>query len=632
MQNSGAKFRALLEHSADIILLLDKAGQIVYCNAASEALLAYQAVELVGKCAFDYIHPEDQASIRHICEQLFGTPGELITARARVQHKDGTWRRIEGKARNLLPSAQIEGIAINCRDITDDVNAREDLRKSKQRFVKAFRSSPLATTISTLDEGRFVDVNDAFLQMLGYKREDVIGRTAFELGFWVDPEVRTRLLQQLRLSGTVKGLQASMKTSSGSIREASVSAELIELDGQTCMLAVTQDVTETRHLEEQVRKSQKMEAIGRLAGGIAHDFNNMLSVIMGYSDLCLEHLDPAHPAALNLSQIKKAAIGAAGLTRQLLAFSRQQILFPRVLDLNTVINNLNDMLARVIGEDVTLSFKPDESLGPIVADLSQVQQILMNLVVNARDAMPTGGAIFIETANVEIVDGHVGSSSSMSPGHYVMLSVSDTGHGMNKETMARIFEPFFTTKGPGQGTGLGLSTVYGIVKQSDGYIWAYSEPGKGATFKVYFPREAGAEPSESAIADIVPVGGSETVLVVEDDQTLRALTVAVLESAGYRVFESPNAEAAIRTVEKYTNSIDVVLTDVVMPGMSGRKLSQHLLALRPDMKILLMSGYAQELIERYGALEPGVSLIEKPFTRQSLLEAVSAILGKSKPN
>src|SRR5205085_8239250 len=302
---------------------------------------------------------------------------------------------IEGKARNLLPSSDIEGIAVNCRDITDEVNAREDLRKSKQRFVKAFRSSPLATTISTLDEGRFLDVNDAFLQMLGYEREQVIGRTAFELGFWVDPEVRTRLLQQLRLSGTVKGLQANTKTYSGSIREVSVSAELIEIDGLTCMLAITQDVTETRHLEEQVRKSQKMEAIGRLAGGIAHDFNNMLSVIMGYSDLCLEHLNPAHPATHNLSQIKKAAIGAAGLTRQLLAFSRQQILFPRVLDLNRVVKNLNDMLVRVIGEDVSLAFKPAGSLGPIVADLSQVQQILMNLVVNARDAMPTGGEIFI---------------------------------------------------------------------------------------------------------------------------------------------------------------------------------------------------------------------------------------------
>jgi len=256
----------------------------------------------------------------------------------------------------------------------------------------------------------------------------------------------------------------------------------------------------------------------------------------------------------------------------------------------------------------------------------------MNLVVNARDAMPTGGEIFIETTNIEIVDGHVGSTS-MSPGHYVMLSVSDTGCGMNKETMARIFEPFFTTKEPGQGTGLGLSTVYGIVKQSGGYIWAYSEPGKGATFKVYFSRDvASAEPAESSITDVVPVGGSETVLVVEDDEILRDLTVAVLASAGYRVMEAPNAEVAIRTVEKYTKGIDVVLTDVVMPGMSGRKLSQQLLSVRPNMKILLMSGYAPELIERYGALEPGVSLIEKPFTRQSLLEAVSGILGKGNPN
>jgi len=254
--------------------------------------------------------------------------------------------------------------------------------------------------------------------------------------------------------------------------------------------------------------------------------------------------------------------------------------------------------------------------------------VLMNLVVNARDAMPTGGQIFIETTNIEIDEKQLGSTS-MSPGHYVMFSVSDTGHGMDIETMAKIFEPFFTTKGPGQGTGLGLSTAYGIVKQSKGYIWAYSEPGKGTTFKVYFPRaKAGAKSEEYSTADILPAGGSETVLVVEDDEILRALTVAVLESAGYEVFEVPNAEEAIGIVEKHLKSIDVVLTDVVLPGMSGRKLSQQLVALRPNMKIILMSGYAPELIERYGPLEPGISLIEKPFTRSSLLEAVSAILGK----
>ncbi|MBZ5654100.1 MAG: PAS domain S-box protein [Acidobacteriia bacterium] len=628
VQNGEARFRALLENCADLVLLLDSAGQIVYCNAASEPLLGYKPEELIGDCAVQLIHPEDQPALQDLCERLIRDGEETITARARVHRKDGTWRLLEGRARNLLDRCDVEAVAVNCRDVTDEVHAEEDLRKSKERFAKAFRSSPLATTISTVDEGRYVDVNDAFLQLLNLQRQDVIGRTAVEVGFWVEPEERSRLLQGLWASGTVKGLPNGIRTSSGQIREVSVSAELIELDGLTCVLAITQDVSETKQLEEQVRQAQKMEAIGRLAGGVAHDFNNVLSVVMGYSDLALERLDPSHPVARNLSQIKKAAKGAAALTRQLLAFSRQQILFPRVLDLNSVVNNLNDMLLRLIGEDVSLTFKAGDGLGSIEADLGQVQQILMNLVVNGRDAMPTGGRIIIETSNVDLQEGYVGANApAMSPGRYVMLSVSDTGCGMDEKTMAYIFEPFFTTKGPGQGTGLGLSTVYGIVKQSNGNIWVYSEPGAGTTFKLYFPRvEAYPKSMASPVAELASVGGSETILVVEDDDSLRTLTVALLAGAGYKVLEAANAEMAICLAEEHKEAIDIVLTDVIMPGMSGRELAQRVRALRPEMKVLLMSGYAPDMIARYGAMEPSVALIEKPFTRHSLLAALSTVL------
>ncbi len=513
----------------------------------------------------------------------------------------------------------------------EKTQAQAQLRESEERFAKAFRSSPLAITISTQAEGRYVDVNDAFLQMLNHIRSEVIGRTATELNVWAEPEDRHRLLQQLGESGMVKGLQARIRTSSGEIREANISAELIELDGLPCVLAITQDMTGTKRLEDQFRQAQKMEAVGRLAGGVAHDFNNLLGVIMGYAELSLQHVEPAHQVGKNLVQIKIAANRAVSLTRQLLAFSRQQILHPRVLDLNAVVSNVSEMLTRVIGEDVSLSFNPALPLGRIKADPGQLEHVLMNLAVNARDAMPTGGRIIIETANLELAESYMASKPpSMPPGRYVMLSFSDTGCGMDKNTMAKIFDPFFTTKGPGAGTGLGLSTVYGIVKQSGGYIWVYSEPGGGTTFKLHFPRtERSVLPQPPVEAEPEPTAGSETILVVEDDEALRALTVVLLETAGYRVLEAQNAHLAIKLVEEQKELIHLLLTDVIMPAMSGRELAERALEIQPSLKVLLMSGYAPELIARYGATEPGVALIEKPFTRHSLLAMLRTILAKN---
>jgi len=504
-------------------------------------------------------------------------------------------------------------------------------RKGRYRqslFAQAFRSSPLGTTISTRAEGRYVDVNDAFLQMLNYERRDVIGRTSADLNLWVDREDRSRMLQQLGDSSIAKGLSTRFRTSSGEIREVNVSAELIELDGVPCVLAVSRDVTEAKRLENQLRQAQRMGAVGRLAGGIAHDFNNILTVIMGYSEMTLHHLGSAHPTAKSLREIKRSAERATSLTRQLLAFSRQQVLYPRVLDLNAVVNNLNQMLRRMIGEDIVLSFQPGEPLGYIKADLGQIEQILMNLVVNARDAMPKGGTIAISTSNVELNEAYLDSHFSVLPGRYVLLSVSDTGCGMDDKTLFHIFEPFFTTKGPGQGTGLGLSTVYGIVKQSNGYIWVYSELQKGTTFKLYFPLYEGGvpEPQEWS-SNVRSVGGTETILVVEDDEPLRKLTVALLESTGYRVLEADNGETAIRSVQHLIESIDLLLTDVLMPVMSGVDLSVNLRKLRPGLKVLLMSGYAGDLIARHRGSEPDIALLEKPFTRNDLLAKIRFVLG-----
>ncbi|MGA7753914.1 MAG: ATP-binding protein [Candidatus Sulfotelmatobacter sp.] len=503
---------------------------------------------------------------------------------------------------------------------------RRNGRYRQNLFAKAFRSSPLSITISTLSDGRYVDVNHAFLQMLGFERRDVIGRSSAELGIWVDSQDRSKMLQQLNDSSVNRGLYTKLRAKSGEIREANVTAEAIDVDGTPCVLAVTQDVTEARRLENQLRQAQRMGAIGRLAGGVAHDFNNILTVIVGYSELAAYRLGAGHGVSKHLSEIKLAAERAASLTRQLLAFSRQQVLYPRILDLNAVVTNLTQMLLRMIGEDIALSFKPG-AVGSIRADLGQIEQILMNLVVNARDAMPQGGMIAIETSSVDLGEGYVDSHLSVRPGRYVLLSVSDTGCGMDEKTVSQVFEPFFTTKGPGQGTGLGLSTVYGIVKQSDGYIWVYSELGRGTTFKLYFPEH---EQASQPAADLTPlldiVIGAETVLVVEDDEALRNLITALLGSSGYKVLAAANGEEALRLVQENREQIDLLLTDMLMPAMTGVELAEQLRELQPQVKVLLMSGYAGDLIQRYRLSTTEIMLIEKPFTRHSLLSKIRAAL------
>jgi len=503
---------------------------------------------------------------------------------------------------------------------------RRNGRYRQNLFAKAFRSSPLSITISTVSDGRYVDVNHAFLQMLGFERRDVIGRSSAELGIWVDSFDRSKLLQQLNDSSVSRGLVTRLRTKSGEVREANVTAEAIDVDGTPCVLAVTQDVTEARRLENQLRQAQRMGAIGRLAGGVAHDFNNILTVIIGYSELAVYRLGAGHGVSKHLNEIKLAAERAASLTRQLLAFSRQQVLYPRILDLNAVVNNLTQMLLRMIGEDVALSFKPG-AVGSIRADLGQIEQILMNLVVNARDAMPQGGMIAIETSSVDLREGYVDSHLSVRPGRYVLMSVTDTGSGMDEKTLSQVFEPFFTTKGPGQGTGLGLSTVYGIVKQSDGYIWVYSEPDRGTTFKLYFPeQDHAAQPAANLTPLLDIVIGAETILVVEDDEALRKLITALLASSGYKVLEATDGPHALRVVQESREPIDLLLTDMLMPAMSGIELSEQLRELQPQVRVLLMSGYAGDLIQRYRLSTTEIMLIEKPFTRHNLLSKIRAAL------
>jgi nitrogen-specific signal transduction histidine kinase len=377
--------------------------------------------------------------------------------------------------------------------------------------------------------------------------------------------------------------------------------------------------------EGHVRQLQRLEAVGRLAGGVAHDFNNLLTVIMGRGDILLGRLPADHPHRRDIALIKKTAERAAALTKQLLAFSRKQILAPKVLDLNTVVSGMVTMLQRLIGEDIELVFLAGSELGRVKADPGQLEQVIANLAVNARDAMPNGGRLTLETTAVELGEHYAKQHVGVQAGSYVMLGVSDTGTGMDRETQARIFDPFFTTKEPGKGTGLGLATVYGIVKQSGGNIWVYSELGKGTTFKVYLPQvhdaEDAAEPEQ-----IRPGRGTETLLIVEDEDEVRALACEVLATYGYEILQARTPAEALLIAERHTGPIHLLLTDVIMPGMSGRILAERLAPLRPEMNVLYMSGYTDEAIVHHGTLDAGTPFIQKPFTPDALAGGVRRVL------
>ena len=567
-------------------------------------------------------HIPDQAWVAH--EGLVAFAGYPLIVQDRVLGVLELFTRApfsEFVTKSLTSMADAMAVGIERR------RAEAALRQSEERFERVFRASPIGITVSTLAEGRYLDVNAAFLRMVGRTREDVIGRTAFDIAFWHDPADRARVMDQLR-GGSATEVEAVVRAKDGTARHALIALEQIDIGGVPCVVALVHDVTAPKLLEQQLRQAQKMEAVGRLAGGVAHDFNNMLTVITSYSDLLFEDLEEGDPKRDDLTQIIKAATGAAALTRQLLAFSRQQVIQPRVLDVNAVVESTRKLLTRLIGEDVALVATLAPDLGLVMNDPGQVEQVIMNLVVNARDAMPEGGRLTIETANVDVGVEFVRDHPLAQPGRYVMIAVTDTGTGMDADTQAHVFEPFFTTKEAGKGTGLGLATVYGIVKQSGGFIWLYSEVGRGSAFKVYLPRiEAAAEPVDAAAAAPLP-RGTETVLVVEDAAAVRTVVRQMLERSGYAVLDAADGALALEIAARHHGPIHLVVTDVVMPAMGGRQLSEQLARLRPETKVLYTSGYTDDAIVRHGVLEAGVPFLQKPFTPEALVRKVREVLDK----
>ena len=422
------------------------------------------------------------------------------------------------------------------------------------------------------------------------------------------------------------------RRSDGELRFIHSRAELAPAAGDRpgTVLGTIEDITDRKQLEQQLLQAQKMESVGRLAGGVAHDFNNLLGVIQGYCSLLMGQVDAGHPFRADLEEIEHAALRAADLTRQLLAFSRRQVLKPAFLDLNKIVRAAERMLRRVIGEDIDLTTVPAPDLGRVFVDPVQVEQVIMNLAVNARDAMARGGKLTLETRNADVAVEHGGAPPQMAPGSYVMLAMSDTGEGMDAATRSRIFEPFFTTKSE-KGTGLGLSTVYGIVHQSGGYVAVRSEPGCGTTFEVYLPRVLDDAAQANAVSERRPRSsrmGTETIMVVEDNEQLRALLCAVLKKAGHSVLAAAGAAEALRLEEGHEGPLHLLLTDVVMPGLNGRELAARLMATRPDLKVLYVSGYADDALGEHGVLAPGIAYLPKPFTPDTLLDKVRAVLDR----
>jgi PAS domain S-box-containing protein len=508
--------------------------------------------------------------------------------------------------------------------------AQDALRQSERNFLKAFMSNPAAIAINDLAEHRYVEINETFQQITGYSRADVIGKRWGDIKLWVDVSERDEAFRILLEQGSIRNRKFKFYKKNGNTGTALLSAELIEFDGRPCAITAKMDITDRLRLEEQLQHAQKLESIGRLAGGVAHEFNNLLTVISGYNAMLLNGLEPRSPLRVYAAEVGSAAERAASLTMQLLAFSRKQMNSVKPVNMNTVVIDAERMLQHTIGEDIRVVTKLDAELGQVMTDADQMHQVIMNLAVNARDAMSQGGTLIIKTANVDVEGRKVFENPEPISGRHVLITVTDTGMGMSEELQQHIFEPFFTTKERGKGTGLGLSTVYGIVRQSNGWIEVSSKEGQGTSFHIFLPRMEGCVHDEAVRSRVTPVlsQGSGTILLVEDEDTVRRLTETMLREAGYKVISAGSGTDAVEVADGCPDEIDLLLTDVIMPGINAKELLERLRNTRPKLKVLFTSGYTDDVIASHGVLDPSVAYIAKPFSQDVLVAKVREVLGE----
>lgn len=625
---SERRFRSLVQNSSDLVTILAPDGTITYVSDSAERIVGYSPAELIGTSLLDYL---DHTHLDHVRQLLRtnGKPDVTGPIEFSLRRPDGSAIWLEAVGTNLLSDSTIRGIVLNARDISDRKRADRELRESEERYRDLFDNASDLVCILAPD-GSLQYANQAWRDGIGYGDDDISHLRLVDI---VHPDFRERYSEVLEL--VLKGKRLNHvelilvpKVGTPLTVEANLSCTF--KDGQPVTVrGICRDVTERKRVEEHLRRAERMQAAGKLAGGVAHEVNNMMTGVLGFSEFLLRALEPGDPRRADVEEIMKAGNRAADVTRQLLAFTRQQFLRPQVLRLNTVVEEIEKLLRRSLGEDKELELRLSPDVEDVRADRGQLEQVIINLVLNARDAISGNGRVLIETGSTVWDDAYATRHSGVDLplGRYMMLAVSDTGCGMDADVRERIFEPFFTTKPIGQGTGLGLSTVYGIVKQSGGYVWVYSEPDQGSVFKVYLPIwSASLRPETEVTSAEAPTRGSETILVIEDEDVVRNLACRGLRDHGYSVLEATNGIQALRLMEEHPDTIDLVISDVVMPEMGGRKFGQSLAHLRPGLPILYMSGYTGEDVVQRGLLEPGAPFQQKPFTPGTLATKVRSIL------
>lgn len=624
-------WRALVAHLPEGIALLDQALSVTASNEAYRRLFGGVNEEGPNPFGFEWIHEEDHPKVRAALGELLGAKAASCLVEYRVRQRDGTWIWVEASAANLLHFPEARGLAVRIRDITQRKQQELHLQRMSNILLESQRVGHFGSfefiaatqeTIWSEEESRIYGLDPAdgsppYAQMLArHIHPD-------------DAELLDRTFREAFAKGAVYELEHRIVRPDGTVRIVhDIAHPYFDNDGRLYKyIGTTHDVTERRALEAQLAQAQKMESLGQLAGGIAHDFNNLLIPILSCAELAKLSSTTDDERNEHLDEVIEAATRAARLTQQILAFSRKQILQPQVHDLNDIIVEFEAMIRRIIGEEIQLRTFLEPNLFRVNVDRGQVEQILLNLVINARDALPRGGLLTLETANVRLEAAYLAKhKGAHAPGPYALLAVSDSGCGMDAATQQRIFEPFFTTKERGRGTGLGLATVFGIVNQHRGSIWVYSEPGKGTTFKIYLPQAHGAvEAAETSHAEALE-RATGTILLVEDEDMVRKLVCETLEATGYEVIEAHGPAEAMRLIPTIKPRIDLLLTDVVLPEMSGRELHQKLEALEPGVRVLYMSGYTDNAIVHHGVLDPGLHFLQKPFTLQALREKVRETL------